>query len=247
MTGYVRALQALIHLFESVGDERWARRIEEDLDRWRRHGRTDRHRARLSGRGPLSDLIICETNGHRVGDVQEVWANELLRRLTLISGRLADDPGTEVSADGDDGPRPPVLEGWRCLVCGHGEVDLPGIDRMLAPALLSPLVREAVGSDSLVGLVDRVLAGEIPGLEAGRRRLRGALEEAGVRVVDRQGWMRPCPACGEEADTAVYRWRLDGSGADGRLRPASNNLSLRSPPDRSPPGGGPTGGMRGEP
>ena len=251
MDAFESSLRAMERLLRTVGEDRWARRMGEDLEAWIERGDASRHLSAYGGMGSFSDVMLCEANGHRVSRAQEPWVWELFETLQSVCLHLASRPQETPQAQAlleESGRRDPVLaafsgghdgapgaaalagegtriQGWRCLECGHGEVRPEGIDATIARDVVPGMVCRACVEGTLEAVVDRVLAIEIPDLDPARRRMRAALEAGGLGIPEGRGWMRPCPGCGGE-DTAVYRWRLV-QGETPRFVPSRDNLPMR--------------------
>jgi hypothetical protein len=200
--------------------------------------------------GSFNDVWLCRQNGHRLTAEQEPWVNELFQWLKSILFWLAKDPLQTPSASdlrhsvgrndaslsafvgGDragDSMRGFVtggcrLSGWRCLTCGYSEVSPASIDAFIAGERIPEMAFTACVERTLVHLIDSVLRMEISALTACRPDLSSAAERSGIRVQNRDGWMRPCPEC-ESDNTAVYRW-LFKIGPN-RFEPAKDNLPMR--------------------
>src|SRR5262249_10543201 len=118
-----------------------------------------------------------------------------------------------------------TLQGWRCLACGHAEVSARDVESAIAEDLVPMMMFQACASQSLRMLVETILSLNIPGMEEDRHQIIAAATASGIKVADRDGWMRPCPNCGGD-DTAVYRWRFV-SAPSAHLVPSDNNMPMR--------------------
>ncbi len=116
------------------------------------------------------------------------------------------------------------LHGWRCLQCGHSEASSRDIENLIAQDVVPKLIFQSCQRCTLDKLVDQSLAFDIPDLDTMRQSLATEVTGCGIALVDRDGWMRPCPNCGNN-DTAVYRWRLVVSDELG-FEPADDNLPM---------------------
>jgi hypothetical protein len=251
MDPFEHSLRAMKRLLDAVGEKHWAGWIQEDLRRWQAGSDTSHHLSAYGGMGSFNDVLICGTNQHRVTAAQEAWANPLFEWLKSLCFYLAHHPTEKVTAAGlaravgrHDAPlaafvggdKAPAsmrgrvsdvkeLQGWRCLACGHAEVSTQDVEYALAQALIPGLVFQGCQTRTLSQLVDRVLKQEVPGADEARGEVLSAIAASGIKVAEREGWMRPCPSCRCE-NTAVYRWKL-APGSSARFVPAEDNLAMR--------------------
>lgn len=251
MTQYENCLKALERLLSAVGERYWANWIREDIIEWNSTRSVRHHLSAYGGMGSFNDVWICRQNQHAVTPSQEPWAQALFEWLKSVCYYLARHPDSHASkaklrkevgrydsplaafVGGDTAPDSMrglvndgnVIQGWRCLRCGHSEVSSLGIESFIAEDLIPDMVFRACEEQALCELVDRVLALDISGLTHLRKRIQAGLSASGISLHDRDGWMCPCPSCSSN-DTAVYRWKLL-SGAPAKFFPAKNNLPLK--------------------
>ncbi len=238
-------------LLDAVGESHWSRWIGTCITAWHAKRDASHHLSAYRGIGSFNDIWICRANHHTLTEAQEPWANVLFTWLQSLCYFLAQHPNVSFDAntlssaigkhdsvlaafvEGDKAPASIrglakaslELHGWRCLGCGHGETSSRDIETLIAQDVIPDRVFRSCELSTLDQLVDQVLACDMPELVILRRSLAVAAMECGVVLVDRDGWMSPCPNCGS-GDTAVYRWRLmlnDGL----RFEPADDNLPMR--------------------
>ena len=202
--------------------------------------------------GSFNDIWIGRANQHTLTGEQEPWANTLFEWLKSLCHFLAQHPDDSFDANmltnaigrhdsalaafvgGKNAPasmrgyanEDRKLQGWQCLRCGHGEASNRDIESLIAQDVVPNMVFQSCERSTLDKLVDQTLACDIPGLGNVRQSLAAAITGCGVALTDRDGWMRPCPNCGED-DTAVYRWRLVVNGGL-QFEAADDNLPMRT-------------------
>lgn len=252
MSQYEHSLIAMKRLLDAVGETHWADWIKTDIEQWRSKRSTSRHLSVYGGMGSFNDIWICRTNQHKITQAQEPWANALFERLQSLCYYLAQHPKASLAAKrlskvlrrhdsalvalmgGDAAPNSMrrranedrELHGWRCLLCGHSEASNGDVERLIAQDVVPQLVFQSCEGWSLDKLVDQVLACDIAGIENVRQTLARAVTASGITLRDRDGWMQPCPKCGNK-DTAVYRWRM--TVKDGvSFQPSDDNLPMRA-------------------
>jgi len=199
--------------------------------------------------GSLNDVWICVQNRHNVNNAQEPWVNNLFEILKGFCFRLAHDPEKDESVQDVNSHRYfPIfrafkhglgkkgldnaashlslttspLHGWRCLKCGYGETKSYDIEYYLANMFLPKHLSKSKTEKELKALVDSAFAIKFEGIDETRSQLRQLILDSGIQIVDREGWMRPCPKCGSD-DTAVYRWEL----IDNTFKASKDNLPLK--------------------
>ncbi|HSM36235.1 MAG TPA: hypothetical protein VK837_07560 [Longimicrobiales bacterium] len=80
MSQFEAALCAMHDLLVEVGESRWARWIDRDLELWRRSRDVVHHLSAYGGMGSLNDVVLCRDNAHSLSPRQEPWADMLLRK-----------------------------------------------------------------------------------------------------------------------------------------------------------------------
>jgi hypothetical protein len=116
-----------------------------------------------------------------------------------------------------------VLPGWRCLVCGYGQITSRSARSLIAAVDVRRSLRDGIDqrspSDTILALWRN------PENSKAIEELIDKARTSGIQYTEEDRWMRPCPACGS-GDTCVYRWRQDHD----RFIPADDNLPLRNSP-----------------
>ena len=249
MNQYEHALTATKRLLCAVDESRWANWVQVSIDRWRATHDTSHHLSGYAGMGSFNDIFICRENQHRVTYLQEPWVNGLFEWLRSLCFFLARRPHEFFTAEelsssigrldaplaafvgGDKADRSsrgfagtPVLQGWRCLCCGHADVSHRDLEAFMAADMLPRMVFRACEKLALDQLVDRILAGDTADIRKRREHLSAALRASSISLSGRAGWMRPCPNCGGD-NTAVYRWKRTANKEAG-FEPTDDNSPL---------------------
>ena len=201
--------------------------------------------------GTFNDVGLAAANGHNLTPEFEAWARALFAWLKALLFHLSAEPSrhfTEAELRAEVGRESAALmafvggakaaddlrgfstatvvtSGWRCLACGHVELTPRDIERGVAELVVPPILFHAVGAGTVADAVESVLRQEPTVIREQRDALRAAAASAGVRVVDRDGWMQPCPAC-ESFDIGRFDWNFS-PGPPGVLLPSPDNLPLR--------------------
>jgi len=114
-------------------------------------------------------------------------------------------------AEGHSTPSPTsMLQGWRCLACGYGEVSDSDMENFIARMMGPQLLFDAAVSGHLIETVQQLIRADLDELEQMRAKVGQRAIASGLKIQNRTEWMRPCPACGSQ-DTAVYRWYPSGN------------------------------------
>ena len=231
MISYLHTLKALEYLLDKVGETYWRDWIREDIMLWETENDTAHHLAAYGGMGSLTDLWICATNGHDVTEFQEIWVNCLLARFRDLCFQLARTPHTEKEVETVIGKKSNSilspfrryrelfkseisdwiartnidLSGWRCLSCGYEETQPKDIENTLARIMLPRQLSMAETEQKLIGVVDDTLSQNFPGIMLLREQLEAIVQNNRIAIVERGGWMRPCPQCGSH-EAEVYQW-----------------------------------------
>jgi hypothetical protein len=248
MTKYIQAITALEYLLDKAGENHWRDWLRHDMDLWESKRDVSHHLSAYGGMGSFNDVSICVQNKYNVTKAQEPWVNNLFEILKGLCFQLAHNPNKDAAVEDINGNRyVPIfsafinsfsgkdmdnaasqiamitsqLHGWRCLECGHGETNSYEIENHLARGFLPELLKSAKTGQELMALVDSAFTIEFEGLHEARNEVRQMILDSGIKIVDREGWMRPCPQCGSN-DTAVYRWELKNK----TFRASKDNLPL---------------------
>jgi hypothetical protein len=249
MTKYIQALTALEYLLGKAGENHWRAWLRQDMALWESRKDVSHHLSAYGGMGSFNDVWISVQNGHTITRTQEPWVNNLFEILKGLCFRLAHDPEKdEAVLDVNSNPDLPIpsafkinsdkraldgatgqlskvtsqLHGWRCLKCGHAETSSYEIDNHLARVFLPKHLKNAKTERELMALVDSAFAIEFEDLGEIRNPLKQMILDSDIKVVDREGWMRPCPICGSD-DTAVYRWEMNNK----TFQASRDNLPLK--------------------
>lgn len=249
MTKYIHALTALEYLLDKVGENHWRDWLRQDIDLWKSKSDVSHHLSAYGGMGSFNDVWICVQNRHNVTKEQEPWVNNLFEILKGLCFRLAHEPEKdEVIKDVNSNRYFPIfsafknnlskkgmdnatnqlsittsqLHGWRCLKCGYGETKSYDIENYLAKVLLPQYLNNAKTEKELKALVDSAFTIEFEGIGETRNQTRQMILNSDIKIVDREGWMRPCPKCGSD-NTAVYRWEFSKNN----FNASKDNLPLK--------------------
>ena len=228
------ALAGLVRLLEYSAEARWLKWARGHLETARSGPIDPTVLDAYGGPGSLNDLTLDPVNGHALDRIQVPWANRLLAVLGERVYQLAMERADERFEAAWVHLADPPVEGWRCLLCGHGEITDYDIEwwaaRILVPAhVADPSLAEGPA------LVDMIMSGQVIGATESRADVMARAGVSGVHITHRDDAMRPCPVC-ESADTVVYRWIFAGGG----LHPAEDNVELRAPGYRHRPQTSPT-------
>jgi len=212
--------------------------IRSDMKAWKERRDAAQHRGKYGGNSTYSDWVIHPLNGHRVDEVQQVWANSLLDRLQTMLLRLSEkpeDPRQErkiinsLSRHRSILKEPPSnrvpsklkrhgsgadLRTTHCQKCGVYHATHRNIEYVIAGDVMGDYLCDAYESGTMIELVDTLLDGTMKNLAEIRNRVRRAAERAGIAVPETDMQRDRCAACGSD-DVIVKFWTLWG---DGRLR-----------------------------
>lgn len=248
MAKYFQVLTTLEYLLDKAGEDSWRDWLRQDIDLWRSRKDVTHHLSAYGGMGSFNDIWICAQNGHNVTKAQEPWVNSLFEILKGLCFRLAHEPEKDesiidvnsarylpiisafrhsLSKEGIDSKARRFsmitsrLHGWHCFRCGYSETSSYDIENYLAHVLLPEYVSRAKTERELKALVDSAFSLEFEGIVEVRHQLRQAILNSGIQIVDREGWVRPCPKCGSD-DTGVSRWEL----SNGIFNASKDNLPI---------------------
>jgi hypothetical protein len=203
--------QALSWLLETVHD-RWAQGISQTSGQG--------FRAVCGGMGSFSDVIICRQNGHHIEADKEGLANELLNCFSAICFASAKSNLTSDEAVRTCGTISLVLQGIRCLNCGHARVSLDNLACFQAAITVRKLLQEGIQNRDLFRRVTSYWESYSAQRETASLQILLAPSQIEFQMI--HDMMRPCPSC-DSRDTAIYRWNLKGQ----TFVPCSDNLPLR--------------------
>jgi hypothetical protein len=225
MTTYSNALRALEYLLDKVGEIHWRDWLREDMALWVSSKEVAHHLSGYGGMGSLNDLWICAQNGHALTELQEPWVNRLLTLFRNLCFQLAHTPLKERNIGAIVGKSSFSIFGiffrgrrfpssglmpkwiaqanihlncWRCLNCNYKETHPRSIEDVLAEVILPCQISLARTEQELIVIVDNTLSFGFPETKMMREQLKDAIQKNGVAIVERNGWMRPCPRCGSQ-------------------------------------------------
>ena len=231
---YIQALTALEYLLDKAKENEWRDWLRKDIELWKSHKDAWHHLFAYGAMGSFNDVWICVENQHNVTKAQEPWVNKLFEILKSVCFQLAQNPEKDVAlidvnsnryvrifgeiinkftGKGMDNVAIQIsktiaqVQGWRCLRCGYGEINSYNIEDYLAKVLLPKLLKNAKTEQKLKALVDSAFTIEFDGVDEKRKEIKQLILNSDIRIIDREGWMRPCPNCSSD-NTAVYRWEL---------------------------------------
>lgn len=238
MALYEDSLRALAHLFSRVSAPSMEAHIRADIDAWQKRRDAKQHLEKYAGHSTYSDWVIHSQNGHRVDEIQQVWANTLLENLQMIAQRMAekpDDPRQErktlngLSRHRSLLKHPPssrtpsklkkhgsgrYLRVLSCPNCNDRFATDLSIEAVIAGDVIGDSLCDAYESGSMSGLIDTLLDGKLTNLAESRERVARAAERAGISIKRMRGQRDQCTAC-DNNDLSVKHWTL---WANGELR-----------------------------
>ncbi|MGI1659682.1 MAG: DUF6966 domain-containing protein [Desulfitobacterium sp.] len=223
MDMYLQSLFALETLLDNCGERHWKSWVTRDIYLWESNKSVEHHLSAYGGMGSLNDLVLCPENEHQMTKDQVPWANDLLMELLSLCSYFARWPQKTVRLGSTDKMQ---IQGSRCLSCGYSELTMYDIENFISRRLVRNGIEQAIKSDKLVEFVPQVLSVSLPGIKDEREKIKNIALRSGISVTTRDGWVRPCPQCGNN-DTAVYRWDKQGKSWFTKFVPASNNLSIK--------------------
>lgn len=224
MTLYPEILKVLRTLLEKSDNTHWANWISQDIEEWSRCKGTRHHLSAYGGMGSINDLWV---GGN---DIKGSWQNEVFDHSKSLAYALAQRKGIGGSELVDTSPNKhrAVIEGWRCLECGYGQISKVGIESYIANKYVPILLRQKIEH----GEVHKIL--EISELMTDRQvvelrnKIVSAVEKSDIILIERADkWMQACPTCDSD-NTAVYRWNYKENSEFGDLIPSSENLKLKT-------------------
>ena len=227
MDSYKTSLEALYYLLDKVGVNGWRNWIAKDLNEWE-SGSVIHHLSAYGGMGSLNDVVICTENGHSVVKMLEPWVNILFEDLKgLCYSNAKHNNIGEKELIKSLWSNAKEIQGERCLDCGYSLLSTYSIERYIAPDIIKDLIVNSYKEKSLITLIDRILAYDIPGREHNVQDITKIAQRSNI-VVEQgySSWMRPCPNCNSD-NTAVYRWVVEKTLFKERLIPSRNNLPMR--------------------
>ncbi|WP_321515970.1 DUF6966 domain-containing protein [Marinifilum fragile] len=224
MTLYPEILKVLRILLEKSDNTHWANWITQDIEEWNRSKSTKHHLSAYGGMGSINDLWV---GGN---DIKGSWKNEIFDHSKSLAYALAQRKGmggSELVGISPNRHRA-VIQGWRCLECGYGEVSKVEIESYIANKFVPILLRQKIESGDVCKIVNiSELTIEEQVVEH-RRKVISAVEKSEIRLIERADkWMQPCPNCDSD-NTAVYRWNFNENSDLGEITPSSDNLKLKT-------------------
>ena len=200
------ALAALVRLLEHSGEGRWLLWARRHLEKARAGSIDATVLDAYGGPGSFNDLTLDPENGHALERTQVPWANRLLAVLGERVYQLACERTDERFEAAWVHPVDPPVEGWRCLICGHGEITDYDLEWWVARILVPAHVADSTLADG-PALIATILSGQLIGAAESRADVMARASASGVHVAYRDDVMRPCTACAS-GDTVAYRCSL---------------------------------------
>jgi hypothetical protein len=246
---YEDSLLAMEYLLRKVGENHWLKWIQKDLEDWRKSKSVRHHLSAYGGMGSFNDVVICKANNYSIPTGTEDWVDPLFNWIKSLCYFLAKNPNKDFSMSelkkgigyhdaslsafvgGDKAPQEmrglfenkPPIQGWRCLECGYSELSDSDVNYYVAQSLLPEIVFQACINKSLIEMIDSVLRLNIPNLSSVLNKIKSSIDNSGITLTNREGWMRPCPSCSSE-NTAVYRWLYSNE----KFLPSEDNLKVKA-------------------
>jgi hypothetical protein len=238
---YISALKAMEYLLDKTGEKHWKEWISRDISEWEKSEDVEHHLSAYGGMGSLNDIVLCVSNGHKLNENQEPWINPLFNWLKSLCFKLSQNPKEKFTVEDIknkvglyDSPLSAFvggenvaqsmrgmfdseheIVGWHCNECSFVELTHMDIDSYLADTLLPSMMFDSYANGSLIELIDKVMAFDIPSLKDHRKYIADAIKKSGISLTEkRKGPMRFCPQCSSD-HTGLYRWVL----IDNRFRP----------------------------
>jgi hypothetical protein len=224
MTLYPEILKILRALLERSGNTHWANWITQDIEEWNDSKSTRHHLSAYGGMGSINDLWV---GGN---DINGCWRNEIFDQSKSLAYTLAHRKGIGGSEliDTSLNRQGSVIQGWRCLECGYGEISKVGIESYIANKFVPILLRQKIDNGDVYKIVDLSDLKTDKQLVEFRNKVMSAVEKSDIKLIERDDkWMRPCPDCNSE-NTAVYRWNYKENSEQGDFIPSGDNLKLKT-------------------
>jgi len=209
---FAEAQRVLVTVLRDVRCNDWANKVSA--------ASANSFRSLLGGMGSFNDVVICRANHHELATDREPLANELVDCMRSVCYATRDGAIAADAAIASCGTISLVLTGWRCLVCGHGQISSRGARSFVGAVEVRKALRDGINqrapSDALLALWRE------PENFLAVRVLVDMARTSGIQYSEGEGWMRPCPGCGGN-NTCVYRWKRDHD----EFVPTADNLPLR--------------------
>lgn len=219
MTTYRDLLVQLISILEFAGERTWKEWLTTDLKTWDDSRSVQHHLTAYGGMGSFTDFSLSSEAGHSVSKEVEPWINavfEKLRSLAYVFAkritRCDEEPTEEIVkhrfSQEVGCETPPLLAGWCCKACQYAETADRKIVLCAATYYVSRRICTDILNETLAELVQHCQHPERPEIQSGVHAIKNIVEQQGISIVNRTGWMRPCPKCGSQK-TEVCQWRID--------------------------------------
>lgn len=220
---YPEILKILRTLLEKSDNTHWANWITQDIEEWNESKSTKHHLSAYGGMGSINDLWV---GGN---DIKGSWNNEIFDHSKSLAYALAQRKGIGGSelVDISTNRQRTVIQGWRCLECGYGEISEVGIESYIANKYVPILLRQKIESGDVHKIVDISKLTTEEQVVEHKKIVISAIKRSEIRLIEgADKWMRPCPNCDSD-NTAVYRWNFNTNSDLGELTPSGDNLELK--------------------
>lgn len=207
-TCFEEARDLLATVLRDVGENFWARKIAAADGDW--------FRSLCGGMGSLSDLVICQDNGHRITPEREPLANELVSTLSSICSTTAG--GRELTADlaatacGYGAPRLMVRQ---CRSCGYARANPRSLRTWLAAVQIRGAVHQGIAQGSATETLLELWRAPLDAEPFAR--LIEQVRRSGIDYTREDHGIGSCPQCGFDYLEQKW-WERKGERfvADGR-------------------------------
>jgi hypothetical protein len=220
MEMYRRTLVLLLKLMNNIGSTYWANHIKEDIQEWDNYQNVDNHLSAYHKDG-LSDLWICEQNGHTIKLEDEVWANVILDNICYIAvhiGRtLKDRNHANTNIDEIIENKVPFIKqnsfqkaliATICRKCNYLDFSSKRVEWSVASIQAQDIVREHFNSNIEDRLIDFQYIKNIDKVVTFRDGVVNEIKQMNYNYSESGDFMRLCYRCGNE-DTAIKYFNIE--------------------------------------
>jgi len=219
MTLYLEILNVLKILLERSDNSHWANWISQDILEWNENKSTKHHISAYGGMGSINDLSVGEN------DTNGSWKNAIFEHAKALAYSLAQRKGIGGVELVDTSSKGVIIQGWRCLECGYGEISKVEIETYISNKMVPNILTEKINNGNVKSILDIAeLKNEKQVVEL-RRKIISAVENSEIELTEWNGkWTLPCPKC-ESDNKAVYRWIYQKNSEE--VLPSNDNLKLK--------------------